>query len=474
LASHVQRAGALAHAGAQDRASGLRSPSLALLLVYTLWVILMLDPHRYLASLGLTPAAKVQPVVFAILITVLLFRLPDLLAAPKPWTTCVPLLAFGLAAVASMPAAMHVGFAKGFAQAILFYWIAVVALLMFVRRPRDAVVIIGLFVVQYAWWAVHARGSGLVRWHSWMGNHDEFGAFMAMGVGILFYIGLASGTKWIRWVCWALAAYCVLGVISSYARGAFLTTVLIGAILWFRSPRKGVATAAVVGGGVLVLVLASVLYPETDYWARIMSSFEEGTQSGTGGHRWHLWNAAFNVFLENPLLGAGGFNFGLYVVENFGYESVYGYDSAAKLWNRNVHNIYMQILSELGLVGTLAFLWMTVDFFRWNRRLRAPQFVAAWRNASGGRWDLRSLSYALELGMVAYLAGGFFYGLVMYHWQYSLIAANLMLYGITRRAIEQSRSQGRGSRLRPTRMAPPPALAYGPASIPQVPPHGNP
>jgi len=149
---------------------------------------------------------------------------------------------------------------------------------------------------------------------------------------------------------------------------------------------------------------------------------------------------AWRTFLERPLLGVGAGNFGIFAFENLWADpELRLYYHRGLLWGRAVHNVYFQLLSEFGLLGTLAFVSLLVDFWRRNARLRSAAFISAWKSASENPLDLRMLSHALEVGMVAYLATGFFYDQVYVHWFYSLLTLNAVVHlNAARLALEQS------------------------------------
>ncbi len=98
------------------------------------------------------------------------------------------------------------------------------------------------------------------------------------------------------------------------------------------------------------------------------------------------------------------------------------------MYDRKLHNGYFQSLSEFGIVGTLLFLWVVVDFWKRNAALRTPRYRAAWEAATGGRYDLRWLALGLEAGMVGFCASAVFYNQLFEPWLYFLLTANALLY----------------------------------------------
>ena len=107
---------------------------------------------------------------------------------------------------------------------------------------------------------------------------------------------------------------------------------------------------------------------------------------------------------------------------------------------RQVALVVHQVLAEQGLVGFAIWFGMLWAFMRRLRRMRDPTAIATWNQGTGGLFDLRCLSLALELSMVGYLVGALFYNLTYRHWYFTLLALGFMLSEITRRVSEDGAS----------------------------------
>src|SRR2546426_201696 len=105
------------------------------------------------------------------------------------------------------------------------------------------------------------------------------------------------------------------------------------------------------------------------------------------------------------------------------------------IYGRGLHNIYVQLLAEFGLVGAACFGWMLVDFWQRNRDLRTQPFRLAWQRLGPAGIDLRTLSLAFEGGMVAFLLTGCFYNEIYEPWLYSLLALNGVLHLNLKRSL---------------------------------------
>jgi O-antigen ligase len=212
----------------------------------------------------------------------------------------------------------------------------------------------------------------------------------------------------------------------------------------YRSPNKraaagGIALAAgvVVFAGVVLFAGAGVeraaggegSNTERNFFAEI-GTISRDFNAGTGEDRRILWDAGWKVFLEHPVLGVGAENFGPFAATYFPRGTIKGRyaQNPAMLYDRKLHNGYVQSLCEFGIVGSLLFIWLVVDFWRRNAALRTPRYRAAWDAATGGRYDLRWLALGLESGMVAFWGSAVFYNQLFEPWLYVLLTANALLH----------------------------------------------
>jgi amino acid transporter len=102
-------------------------------------------------------------------------------------------------------------------------------------------------------------------------------------------------------------------------------------------------------------------------------------------------------------------------------------------WGMNLHNAYVQILSEFGLVGVTAFLWIMYDFVSKTRKLHHRDAQARWTALGGDRYfQLRYLAYGIEGGLVGVLLGNMVYASYFESWFATLWALNRMLWAMTR------------------------------------------
>lgn len=408
--------------------------SLPVLTVFVLWVLVLFDPQIFLARYGAGFLPEIPKFIYMALALIIVLQAPG-----RVWY--LPLLLFVVGAIMASLFAENIGVAQDLVvKILLLYYILAIGSLTFINSVDKTTLILHLFLWQFLWWSLHAGfwGNG-VGWHPELRNEDGYGPMMVLGIGYSFYFGMAARERTVRLAAFLVAGLSLIGVVSSFARGTVIAAGVVLVYVWFRSPRKGRTFGAVVVGLSVFVVAVAILYPGGEFWAE-MSTVSEGFETGTGLDRWILWDMGWRVFLDNPIFGAGAGNFGFYAAEHLWSEAITGYRTHWHFYGRGVHNVYLQVLSEFGLVGTIAFVALLVHFWKRNAELRSTALVSAWWPATRHRFDLYMLSLALETAMVAYLACGVFYNQLFVHWFYSIIIVNALLHATAKRVMLQQRA----------------------------------
>jgi O-antigen ligase len=395
------------------------------------WTLALFDIQFFLASSVSQAFIRLVWLGYPPLLLMMALRAPQLALTTRPWVWNAPLLSLLAVAALTVPLAENRTLAKASFQTLLILYSMTVATAIYIRSARQAMPIITMMFAQFAWFAMFAGTTALVMWHPYFSNLDAFGTLMVQGVAICFWFGMATRSRWMKIFLFGLAGYCVLGVVASYARAAFLALVAVVGWIWLRSPRKLATGGGIVGAGIIAVAAASLIFEPGFFWNEITSAFEEGTTEGTGAQRWELWKAAFLVWMQRPIFGVGGGNFGAFAATHFGYGELDAFPNPGMLYGYNLHNGYMQVLSEFGIVGLFAFGWAIWDFLKRNRDLRRPEAVQRWEELGGGRWNLRYLSLGLEASNVANMLGAMFYASLFMPGFYTTWAVSRMLWGIT-------------------------------------------
>ena len=211
----------------------------------------------------------------------------------------------------------------------------------------------------------------------------------------------------------------VLTILLTYSRGA---AVLLAALLLISMPRHriGAGQAAIAG----VMVVLVVLYAPATVWGRLETLALPLTGRGEVGRvldfavdlRLGAHRTAIEMFLSSPLVGIGAGNYPLLYEE---YSRWLGIQSAAQLaqpiyWP---HNAYLEVLSETGILGLIAYGGLVLAYMSRLRRARS-------RIQSDDRdsHDQREMSYGIEAALLGFLIHGFFEGLAYPRYLWMLLA----------------------------------------------------
>ena len=134
-------------------------------------------------------------------------------------------------------------------------------------------------------------------------------------------------------------------ILFAKSRGGFLALAVTGVLIVLQAGRlRPGLTAAILVGALAV----PPLLPQS-VWTRVSSIINpEDDDTGSRGARVTLLQEGWNAFLDHPFTGVGAGQF-----QN------YNPPDRQELW-RETHNVELQVLSELGLVGFGVFVWLLV------------------------------------------------------------------------------------------------------------------
>lgn len=183
------------------------------------------------------------------------------------------------------------------------------------------------------------------------------------------------------------------GLVMSQSRGGALAAVgtVLLALIAFRGRRWHVAAFALLAVGVSVAAFAAT--PAA--WERIT------TMDAGGSGRSSLWTVAWRVTNDHPLAGVGLDNFtvvaGDYVREPGALTRVRRIAEDPQY----VHNLYLHVLAENGIVGLVLYLVFVAGCLR-------AAWVAADRFAARGDRPMEALARAVFVGTCSMLISAFF------------------------------------------------------------------
>ncbi|KKW32363.1 MAG: O-antigen ligase-related protein [Candidatus Uhrbacteria bacterium GW2011_GWA2_52_8d] len=197
---------------------------------------------------------------------------------------------------------------------------------------------------------VESGDERLMRAYGTFPHPNIFGGYVAFGIVALAWLARFVHSK-IR-LLGALMASSLLGatLIITFSRSAWLGLfiaflVLLGLMLWQRRipPRRALP--------VMALGLVSILSTLFMFHAQVFSRFDTSQRLEIISleERASQYQTFSDVFFESPFLGVGPGAY-TFILERL--------DPGHSVWSyRPIHNVYLLMLAELGLVGMVAFGW---------------------------------------------------------------------------------------------------------------------
>ena len=163
----------------------------------------------------------------------------------------------------------------------------------------------------------------------------------------------------------------LLGILATASRGAMVGCVaglvLSGSLQLRRMSPRRLATLV---GGLAVLGMTGAWYVRQE---PLVLRRLESTAEGSGPNienRLELWHAGREAFTTHPILGVG-------------YGQLRNYVELATGNNKPVHQTFISMGAELGLVGLVVFLWLLVAAVRDTMPARSPSYPEVARACRG-------------------------------------------------------------------------------------------
>jgi len=277
------------------------------------------------------------------------------------------------------------------------------------RTPRRLAVLCGTLVL-----ASLVTSTGVLRWYlegqdlvegyraRWVGQYADPNR-MAMTLGLVVPLALGfvfrKAKPWpVRALSLVALALAVSAIMVSFSRGGF-TGLLLAVVFWVVRERR-FDRLVVVGTAALGLV---VLAPAT-LWSRAgsVSSFR-GDASAMS--RVHAWTVASRISADRPLLGVGAGTFRV-------AWPLYAPPEARRAYE--AHNVFLEILAELGWIGLFLFLAFVGQGMGGAFRASKDPEVG---------WLARALSASAAGYLVCSLSAGFIGGSAHFYTLFGLAAA---------------------------------------------------
>jgi len=390
------------------------------------WLLLLYFVLEYLRPPGL-PQLKLQ------MIFILVLPLLWLTSAARPWSRNLTLQ---LSVVALCAAGMAYGY-NNFAaylmtRAVYGFFVAALAITWILGSWRYYRAGVWAWVLIMSYQALYSLRFGGVGTGGFIGDEND----LALACGTVFpfgFVGFRMLSGWKRWACAGVALLFATAVVVSFSRGGFLGLAAGAAYCVFAGRHR--ARNLAIGLGVALVFFLAI--PSS--YKHELSTIRDAS-GGTAEARRFLWTAAFNMWLDHPILGVGAgstsFLIGQYQPDPTAGGMYAKRTYQERDWSGTVlHSGYFDVLSQLGLVGCALFMGILVGHFRVLRRLRrdvaddprAPPELAR---------EVELHGVALAGAMAAFLVAGAFVSVAFYPYLWYFSAMAVALDRAARRQLE--------------------------------------
>ncbi len=259
-------------------------------------------------------------------------------------------------------------------------------------------------------------------------------------IPIVIYRIIYEPRRWVKIACIVILGILLFEVLNTYSRGAFLAlaVVFLLIMLSFRVnpliPIAGVTLMVIV-----FLALPPVYRQRFDTLQSLSPTAQNGIyQDNSFRGRASEMLAGLYMFADHPLFGLGAGN---YEVNYQAYAQKIGLEFRAT--ERQAHSLYIQILSETGLLGGLAFFGIVASLFaalaKTSKALSYTQFRDTWLP-----WIT-----SLRMSLIGYLITALFLhdAYIRYFW--IIVALCISAIRISSELVEQTKHHPTSLEARP-------------------------
>jgi probable O-glycosylation ligase (exosortase A-associated) len=238
-----------------------------------------------------------------------------------------------------------------------------------------------------------------------MADNNSFALALNMTLPLLVGIALVEKQRWLRIGAAVAAALCMLCILFTFSRGGFLTLVVVGGLLIWRSKHR-FAVAGLLAAGLTVFLLFTSDKMVDEYKERT-SSIANYEEDGSAQGRLNAWKTSWRVFLDYPVFGVGPANL----------EAVFFRYSPDNSRFRVTHNAYLQLLAECGLPGLLLFLG-AIGAALWRLQRLRTVTALPWVEVQ---------ARMLQISLLGYMAGAMFLNMAYAELLYTLLGLTVSL-----------------------------------------------
>lgn len=268
-----------------------------------------------------------------------------------------------------------------------------------------------------------------------IGGPNRYGQIMVVLLPLAFFRIMDEKNLGAKLAAGFCSILILSGMLLTYSRGAFMTLFVLIMIVTLMRYIKFYQVVAAAVVFLLIVTIASPGYmARMDTIKNIGALFtKDASVKADGATRGRVTEmlAAFNAFLDYPLVGVGPGQYSKYYSVEYMADPEIAFRQIDK--TRRAHTLYFELAAETGLLGIITFMSIVfyVMYRLWRLRLH---FV-------GKQPEITNIATGFLLSLICYLVSGIFLQLAYQRYYWLLVA----LSGATVIILEQLSEDATGS-----------------------------
>jgi putative inorganic carbon (hco3(-)) transporter len=262
-------------------------------------------------------------------------------------------------------------------------------------------------------------------------NSGELSLVMAMIV--ILSLSFLSAHKNVNKLYYLLPITAIMTVLAASSRGCQLA-LATGLILYFLI--KGKFSIKYILAGMLIGYIGFQLLPEGQ-----KKRFSSAGEDNTSVSRLTYWKAGLKMLDEHPIVGVGFRGFPEYFHKHYHYMIPEGQSWGMR--REVAHNTMIEVLSELGIIGFIAYMYMYLLVFKLNARTR--KMLRDQKVNPKEDW-VYQFTIGLDVAQITFFIGAFFMSVALYPYTYFMLMFSGSLNNIVASKLTNTSHGGRPTR----------------------------
>jgi len=248
----------------------------------------------------------------------------------------------------------------------------------------------------------------------------DFAIMMNIVIPFAFFLGIFGNPLILRPLALWFVYIFIFAIIATNQRGGVIAFggVILG-LAYFGSKSKGFFKKSL-SIALLIASIAGIIAFSPAAFKQRASTILDYQNQDTAVNRIEFWKLGIKMFLSSPLLGVGAGNYPLRYWDFGGWEQAW----------RVPHNMYIEALSELGILGFSCLFFLL--YFTFKDGFSTIRILK--QNNKTGSF-LYSVNQAAIVSLFTYCVGGMFQSLFTYPMLYILIAILVSIRAVAGQAL---------------------------------------